>query len=472
MPSWRSVLPGVVLAMGVGFGCHAVLGSLDECSADGDCASRGLGLVCRDHLCVDEGRCKTLGSSDADAVTIGLILPLTVDGRTAGDNAPHWENAVSLVVDQLNPPVRQGIGGRPLRVISCDSTQSPTVAKEQARALVAAGAVAIVSDGSSETLNVASVTVPARVLLVSGSAQSPEVDGLAASPDGTRLVWRTIASDGFVATKAAAYLSGAPDGGAGDDAGAPRVAAVLRDDSFGQGYYTAFSRAYAGESKSFTITPDAPDVSAALASAAAYKPQVLLVVGFPNDLEHVIDGVAAPANAGLTPAHGVSLFFNNQLRSPGLIGKLDAPSILEGARGAEAVFADPRSPAFDWLSAQYQQKYQLDPAKFVGISAYFDAMMLVSIAAGATLVKGDPLDGTHLAQVLTRMSDKNARALPLDPPDFNDAVSALAKGDSVDVFGASGPLDFDPATGQGPSRVDVYRVTSGGAFETVVVIDP
>ncbi len=117
--------------MGMAFGCHAVIGSLDECAADGDCAPRGLGLLCQNRLCVDVGRCTVLGSSAPDALTIGLVLPLTVDGTTPGDNAPHWRNAVALAIDQLNPPVRQGVGGRALRVLTCDSTQSPAVAKDR-----------------------------------------------------------------------------------------------------------------------------------------------------------------------------------------------------------------------------------------------------------------------------------------------------------------------------------------------------
>jgi ABC-type branched-subunit amino acid transport system substrate-binding protein len=174
---------GLVAALGGAYGCRLILGSLDECSKDTDCASRGPTLVCKDSLCVADPRCSVFGSQAANAITFGLVLPLTIDGETAGQNAPHWRDVVKLIVDEINPPVQQGVGGRPVRVIACDTSQNADVARDLASLLVSRGVPAIIANGSSETLNVAAVTVPARVLIVTGSAQTPQLTSLPASPD-------------------------------------------------------------------------------------------------------------------------------------------------------------------------------------------------------------------------------------------------------------------------------------------------
>jgi branched-chain amino acid transport system substrate-binding protein len=448
----------VVLAL---IGCSVAIGSLDECTRDADCASRGITLVCQDRLCVDDHACAVVGSNDKNAIVHGVLIPLTDDGTTPDLNAPHWRDVLKLVADELNPPVRQGLDGKPLRLIVCDTRQDANRARDLAQRLVDRGVQTLMTGGSSETLNVASVTVPARALVLTGYAQSPEITALVASPDGTRLVWRTIVPDSYIAKVVSAEIA------SGSDAGKPRVAVLARNDSYGEGFYAAFSAAYPGEQRAFYFDPNGSQDSAALSGAAGYAPNVAVVWGFPEDIVRLVNALGK--YDALTQA---SFYFNDQILTPGVLAKLANPSRVEGAFAAAAAPADPTSPAFSWLQQHFQQQYGLDPAATPSVAPYSDAMMLVAIAYAVASVSEDPLDGTHLARILGRVSAVDAGMLvPLDPPHFNVAVSELTAGRNIDVQGASGRLDFDPTTGEAPSDVNIYQITNG-ALDVVKVVHP
>jgi branched-chain amino acid transport system substrate-binding protein len=58
------------------------------------------------------------------------------------------------------------------------------------------------------------------------------------------------------------------------------------------------------------------------------------------------------------------------------------------------------------------------------------------------------------------------------PNTINQAISALQGGGSINFDGASGPLDFDPATGEAPSDIDIWCVDiDSGTGQTLFVSD-
>jgi ABC-type branched-subunit amino acid transport system substrate-binding protein len=447
-------------------GCQAFLGSLSQCQTDTDCASYGPTVMCQGNLCVRDPRCSTVGATDAGAVMFGALFPMTTDGTTPDPNGPSWRNGLQLVVDQLNPPVQQGISGRPLGLVVCDTVSDPVQAHALAQRMVGEGLQALMSAGSSETLNVADVTIPAGVLLVSGYSQSPEVTYLSASPNGVRLVWRTIAPDQYIVGVVVEEVT--PHGA---DAGAlPRVAALPRNDAYGQGFYALFSPAYAGPEQAFFFDPSGSQDATELSSAAAYAPGVAVFWAFPNDHVRLLNAIATtPGDAALRSA---SWYFDDQILVPGVLQQLSHPGEMEGAHSIAAETFDPASPAFAWLEQEYQSRYGVDPGQTPSLASYADAMMLLAVAAGANAVEGNPLDGTHLAQVWGRVSAVDAGPqIPLDPPHFTAALSALGGGQDIDVQGASGPLNFDAGVGEAASNIDVLQVIDGG-FTVVKTVYP
>jgi branched-chain amino acid transport system substrate-binding protein len=459
-------LVGAALAGTALAGCQAFLGSLSQCQTDTDCAANGPTVMCQNNLCVRDARCSTIGSTDAGAVVFGALIPMTTDGTTPDPNGPSWRNGLELVVDQLNPPVQQGISGSPLGLVVCDTMSDPGQAHALAQRLVSEGLQALMSAGSSETLNVADVTIPAGVLLVSGYSQSPEVTFLAASPNGVRLVWRTIAPDQYIVGVVVEEVT--PRGA---DAGAlPRVAALPRNDAYGQGFYGLFSPAYAGPEQAFFFDPSGSQDATALANASAFAPNVSVFWAFPNDHVRLLNAIAA--NGAYAPLRSSSWYFDDQILVPGVVQMLTDPGELEGAHSVAAATYDANSPAYAWLQQEYQSTYGADPGLTPSLASYADAMMLLAVAAGVNAVEGRPLDGTHLAEVLGRVSAVDAGPLiPLDPPHFTDAVSTLGGGQDIDVQGASGPLNFDAGVGEASSNIDVFQFLDGG-FTVVKTVYP
>jgi branched-chain amino acid transport system substrate-binding protein len=450
-------------------GCHWILGSLDDCSSDSDCVPHGPTVACLNNLCVTDPRCTVLGPTDGPALVWGLVLPYT-DNGVPDPNTPNWRNVLSLIVSEINPPVEQGVAGQPIRVISCNSDNDPTTARNFAQRFLDNGIPAVISDGSSETLNVAAATVPAGGLLMTGYSKSPEFTTLSASPNGVRLAWRTMVSDAYVAQVAAAYLSGTLETGdagpgSGTDAATtlPRVAVLARNDAYGQGFVGAFAPAYTGAQDAFYFDPSGDTDTTALVNATAYAPAVTLFKGFPEDLVRLLNEIAQDGTyAQLVQSKWI---FDDQILSPGLLGQLTNPGQVNGTLAvfAAAALGNPGHPAFTWLQQEFVQSYHLDPAVTPQVAAYSDAIMLIAVAAGTQAVTGRPLDGQHLATVLGRVSDVDGGAvIPLDPPNFSTAVSELAAGHDINIEGASGPLDFDASTGEAVSDIDIYEIVDGG----------
>jgi branched-chain amino acid transport system substrate-binding protein len=475
----RLSILGVVCAGVVFAGCRLILGSLNECSSDNDCAAHGPTVACISNLCVTDPRCTVLGSTDPNAMTWGLVLPYT-DNGVPDPNTPNWRDVISLIVDEINPPVEQGVAGRSISIISCNSDNDPTTARAFAQRFLDNGIPAVISDGSSETLNVAAATIPAGALLVTGYSKSPEFTTLAASPQGVRLAWRTMVSDAYVAQVAARYLAGdlgadgGVEGGVGADASAalPHVAVLARNDAYGQGFYAAFAPAYPGPQYAFYFDPSGDTDATALAGATAYAPTVTLFKGFPEDLVRLLNEIEQ--NQAYAPLFHSTWIFDDQILSPGLFGQLSNPARLNGTLAvfAAAALGYPGHPAFQWLQQEFEQNYGLNPAVTPQVAAYSDAIMLIAVAAGAQATTGGPLDGTHFAEVLGRVSALDSGlVVPLDPPHYSMAVSELAAGNSIEIQGASGPLHFDASTGEAVSDIDIYQIVDGG-FSFVRAIAP
>jgi branched-chain amino acid transport system substrate-binding protein len=376
---------------------------------------------------------------------------------------------VNLVVDQINPPNQQGLLGHPLEVVVCDDQVSPTLAANFAQRFVGEGVQAIMSGDSSETLSVAAVTVPAGVLLLSGYSVSIEITNLDATVDGVRLIWRTIESDAVVATVLnQEIVDDAED--AGTDL--PRVGPLLRNDAYGQGFYSTFQPAYTGAQQAFFFDPTGDNDVSCLTSENTYQPQLSILWGLPADIDQLLNDIEAGTGGSYPNLLDTSWYFCGQMLVPGTLNALSDPSQFYGQRVVAPAPYDATSPAFVWFQNNYQQVYGQNPALHPSVASYADAMMLIAIAAGTNVAENLPTSGVNLAKVLGEVSSPTASAdagtlLPLDPPNFTLAVQILANGQAIQVQGASGPLDFDPSTGEAPSTTFVYEIDGDGGFSVI-----
>jgi branched-chain amino acid transport system substrate-binding protein len=469
---------GAVIASTAGAIASCSLANIghDDCEGDAECAGAfGAGSRCEEGYCTApqsvvpslDRRCVILGPEDGDAYVYGMVLP-----RTNKDGSPHkwgpfWEQSVHLAVDQLNPPVRSGIRGKPMRILSCNSSGDTKQAAELATHLMGLGVHAIISDGSGETLAIAALTVPAGVFLLAGASTSPEVTTIAdTSPEGNvGLVWRTTPSDVFQGKVLAAELSDVPVG-----TPLPNIAVFERDDPYGQGLYAAFNVNFDGTATPLIFPPVTSDsapaaLTAAFEGAVASGADTALVIGFPDDVTAILNGADAyPA------LDGIRWFFTQGGKFPGLFD-IATPQKIQGARGTSPAFAEKGSTCYTWFKPQYEQRYETISETVVDLTNMFDAAMVLAIATHWATEPGRTLDGTNLALALTHMSKVGAASVSLDPPNFGKAAQELSAGRDIDISGCSGSLDFDNATGEAPANIEVWEVV-GETFVTQKTVAP
>lgn len=442
-----------VLAIGVlAASCRASLGTFDECSTDAECGGRGDDLHCVDRLCVArpplDPRCTRLGDTTAGAFTFGSVLPLT---RTDGSENPTGMGrlrSLQLAIEQTNPPTRQGVRGRPIGLISCDSTGRTDAVVELTQKLVERRVLAVLSSTSAETIAAARVTVPAGMLLMSVSATAGELTDLAdRAPDAGSgdpgLVWRTAAPDALQAGVLSQFLV---------DAGTPKTAVVHVNDAYGQGLAAAFGRDYPGQKVVFPFAQGGP-LDPAVDGAEASMPGAVLIVAFPDDAARLASTMRRK------PAlQSARLVFTDSARSPVLL----VPE-ANGAFGTSGATAS--GEAQQYFTGQYLTRFGSDPLAIGATANAFDAMMCLMLALHVSNGSGGP----PLAKGLAALS--RGTKVPLVPTSFTTLVRELDTAGTVNVDGASGPLDFDASKGEAPAPIELWRITNL-AFEQVRVVVP
>ena len=76
-----------------------------------------------------------------------------------------------------------------------------------------------------------------------------------------------------------------------------------------------------------------------------------------------------------------------------------------------------------------------------------------------------PLTGSNLAAGFAKQIDKSGGTIDVGSTNINSAFQKLTANQGFDFSGASGPLDFDLATGDVPSNIEIWclPLTAGKA---------
>jgi branched-chain amino acid transport system substrate-binding protein len=159
----------------------------------------------------------------SEGIKIGWVGPLSGNAVSYGE--PILRGSL-LAVEELN--ARGGIAGVPVELIAEDGKCEGESATAAVNKLLSVDGVKYVIGGtcSGETLAMAPVTESSGALLLSPSATSPDVTNAGA------LVFRTISSDAFAGTVAAAY--------AYNEVGARKAAVISETTDYAQGLKNTF----------------------------------------------------------------------------------------------------------------------------------------------------------------------------------------------------------------------------------------
>lgn len=169
---------------------------------------------------------------------IGAVLPLTGNGAAYGTPI---QKAANLAVEEIN--AAGGIDGNPIELIwedgKCEGEPSTTAAQK----LVNIDKVSFIVGGacSSEALAMANITSPAKVLLISPSATSPDL-----TTEGGDYFFRLSPSDALAGSIAADY--------AYNELGAKKVAIIHENTDYAQGLANVFSEGFTAHGGEVAVT--------------------------------------------------------------------------------------------------------------------------------------------------------------------------------------------------------------------------
>ncbi len=450
---------------------HAV-GSSDAkpCTSNAACSRPGAPAICRPGVgCVAlrSPDCEPLADAralDSDAtVWFGAMFPRSgPDAAAFGLANVHAVELARRDFAQIMSGTSTGESStraRPFGVIACNDAVDP---RRAASHLVDVGVPAVIGFYTSvEAIDLTtSLFLPNRILSVAALNANPLVTKVP-HPDGVpRLVWRTTYSSAAAATALAAWIDGELEpslrrNGGGLGHAAMRIALLRPRGAAGQALSDTFLEALRFNGKTaldngadyreLTFEAEAPATSpeyAAMTRALlAFAPHVVLHAGNAAIVDALFAPLEAawPARAPLRPRYaGVGPFPDETFAFIG--ASRDRRSRFFGVTPVSSTVTNARFVTH--YNAAFPDKVTLT----FGPNTSYDAFYLLAYATYA-IPKPEAVTGERLARALARLTAPG-RPIEVGLAGIFDAYATLRKDASIELVGATGKLDLDPATGE------------------------
>lgn len=321
---------------------------------------------------------KKSGTTSAETIKIGAILPLTGDAAVYGEPG---RNVLALAADEINRA--GGVKGKKLQMIFEDGKCSGPSAASAAQKLVNVDRVQVIIGGfcSSESLAAEPIATAAKVLLFSPGSSSPDLTGKSS------YFARNYPSDSTQG-KVLANVSY-------NDKGWKNVAFIQEQLDYPLGIYKAFDTnfsALGGKTFKEEFPSSTTDFRSSLTKLRAQKPDALFIdTQTPAVAERIIKQMTELR-------WKVPLLVSDAVTGDAKT-VADNKVALEGTLGAE-FGTDPTNTTFQHLLDVYKVKYNADlPYQSYGQTEY-DAVYILK--AGLLAVGND---GEKLANWIRDLKD-------------------------------------------------------------------
>lgn len=402
------------------------------------------------------GRCQIVVDDGVDGLPtydIGAILEVTNPDGTANLDGKFDVNAIRLAVKELND--NRDVAGRRFRVRVCDtrshwSTGGGQVTRDLANWLIDHEHVhAIISDASADTQTIAAVTVQRNVLVMAISSTSAELTNL----QDKNLVWRVAPSDIYQGAVLAHMVSTT----VAEDA---KIAVLAVQSPYGDGLVDSLGKQLGNRLKVHTFGTDGKGLLTAVQAAVTDGAQAIIIVGTSPLVAEIVNArMTLPALADLP------LF----LADGACDSDLMAQKFLPGAKIAGSHCTRPGAPEsqiYKEFEERYLQKFGADPVLSSYTQHSYDVVYCLALAHAWALGKkgAGNVDGAALAAGLQHLSKGDPH--PFKPSEITEMIATLGKGLDIDVTGTSGPLDFNPETGEAPSAYQDWTLDEKGVLKS------
>lgn len=434
------------------------------CTASSECRDAfGFGSTCGDTgyceaLVAYPNRCTEPYPADlysraeehADDIVLGALF----------DYGTNLENlrSIELAIDEAN--IEGGLNGRSFALASCnyqedvalDSDESDVAAQKLTTWLAdEVGVQVVLGPGSSPKVEeIWDTANPLGLLLVAPSATSDrltEIDGPSSSDEEPGLFWRTAPPDEYQAGAIAADLLARS---------VTEVAIVHQTGAYGEGLADGLVASLSG---GITTTPFPYDNSNQLTAAIAdagngTAPEVVFISSDPDEIASFLNGAAATGDYATK-----GIFLTDAARDTAVLDEAtNAESLFGNIRGSVPV-PDPSVTGglADTFYLAYSQRYGVDAARDGFNTFAYDAAWLAMFGVAWADGNEAGLSGVEVARGLRRLST-GPTEFPIRAASWTDAVGELQQGNSIDVYGASGTLDYDPVTGETANPIAIWTV--------------
>lgn len=482
--------------------CAAAFGSGSECAAGfctggsscdsgHDCRETLGGGACVDHTCVATIPLDPACSKDnvppepPDLFSKSLIgpkAPLLI-GSIFSLDAAHDQaltQAVRLAVREINSAGLEG--GRQLGVVFCDNggpNNSDTGDKRIANDVHAidylAGTLGVpylvgplTSSDTIQFINELKAKLYPTVV-ISPSATSP---ALSATPQKLRpedpygIFWRTCPNDelqGQVLSENVIKLVAPP---------IQSVTVIYIHDPYGDGLSQVFQSHFGIEDAHLVpyndTTPGDPAALAKLAGdAVAFHSDAVLLIALHGEVAIAIMEALVQADPTIV---NKPFFFTDGSKDTDLLaaGSTAVQTILMSARGTTP--ASPSGQDYDVFQTNLMADFGLDAGSHSFLAHAYDATYVGAFGVVHALRAGGAFDGLDVAAGMALLSQGTTVHLN----GVNGWISGkglLLQNGRINIEGTSGHLDFDPALGEAPGRVEVWRILPDlSGYETESVI--
>ncbi len=465
-------------------GCTLTRTDVSECESSAEChAAFGIGFVCNgDGLCDEvepQPRCTQTYPPDLfdrrfqerGRIVIGNLMDRSNETHVAR------EGSAELAYDQAN--AAGGLDGRRFGAVFCTVEENPEFdGLSRADAAIATaeflteavGVPAIVGPAASgDTQEVFQAIKDSGVLVISPSATSPaltELDPDVVSNDTPGLLWRTAPSDGLQGAVIAADMLGP---GMGRKTPVGTVAVIHETGAYGEGLFDVFARAFMdGGGQLELLRPFADDGQLADAIADVGESsveEVLFISSQPDDISAFLN------SASQLPGYDAKgIFLTDAAANPDVLSAAN-PARFDQVRGTRPA---PLDPALDLVYASFIAAYATkfngqDVRNFSFAANAYDAAWLVVYGAAWALFQEDGLTGLNIARGLRRVSD--GESIDVRQGGWVSVQQAFGEGRSIDVAGASGPIDYDPDTEETAADIEVWEI-QGGQISGIYPVSP
>ena len=468
--------------------------SAQTCASNAQCtrdlARAAICDAARACVPLESDDCVVRGPSGAPAegtIWIGMMFPRAGEGFETlwAPAAQTVELAVRDVNEMLGgiPDPRPGKPARPLGLIACDDSDDAR-ATRAARHLAEDVRVSAVIGfrSSNELITLAgSEFLPHGVLAIATFNKSSLVSSIPHPEGSPRLVWRLAPSNAQDAAPLSAVIADIiePELRAGAlGARTPmRVTVVRPDSATGVGFEDGLLARLRFNGKSLADNREnfqelvfdersADPISAFIDKLVAFGPHVIAYAG-DGIAARLPDAVERRWSTGTRPRY----LFGGPLQDEALQRLVEKrPELARrfiGISTPASVIPNVK------LAAHFNQVFGANQTATTTTPNAYDAVYLLAYAAIAS--GEDSVTGVGLARGIDRLMPPGD-ALEIGPAHVLEAYNALRAGKRIDLFGASGPLDFDTTTGE--ARFDYVfeclAVTDGRArrAETALRIEP